>query len=107
MAAEKVRAGENVCIEVFDALPDRPITGERTVSADGTIDLGYYGRVKVAGLTINEAKERIVLHLREYLYDEQLGLVELSGDGPSAIGRRIEPANSDGVLLYIEARFGG
>ena len=39
-------------VEVLEALPGRPISGERLVRPDGKISLGFYGEVYVAGLTI-------------------------------------------------------
>ena len=70
-----------VLVEVLEALPGRPISGERLVRPDGKISLGFYGDVYVAGLTMPEVKEKIVLHLRKYLTDEILGLVEAGRDG--------------------------
>ena len=61
-------------VEVLESLPGRPITGERLVRPDGTISLGFYGEVYVAGLTMNEIKEKIILHLRTYIQDNALGL---------------------------------
>jgi polysaccharide export outer membrane protein len=63
-------------VEVLEALPGRPISGERLVRPDGKISLGFYGDVYVAGLTVPEVKEKIVLHLRKYINDDILGLVE-------------------------------
>ena len=40
-----------VVVEVLEALPGRPISGERLVRPDGTISLGFYGEVPVRGLT--------------------------------------------------------
>ena len=100
MATATVRTGDIVSVEVFETLPDHPITGERTVHSDGTIDLGCYGKVSVAGLTIVEAKERIVLHLRRHLDDRQLGLIEFSESDPPAILRRISPSDSSCVHVY-------
>jgi polysaccharide biosynthesis/export protein len=65
-----------VLVEVLEALPGRPISGERLVRPDGKISLGFYGDVYVAGLTMPEVKEKIILHLRKYLSDELLGLVK-------------------------------
>ncbi len=62
-----------VLVEVLEALPGRPISGERLVRPDGKISLGFYGDVYVAGLTMPEVKEKIVLHLRKFLTDEALG----------------------------------
>ncbi len=67
-------------VEVLESLPGRPISGERLVRPDGRISLGFYGDVPVAGLTIPQIKERIVLHLRKYLNDEILGLIQLDED---------------------------
>src|SRR5205823_6781404 len=65
-----------VIVEVLEALPGRPISGERLVRPDGKISLSFYGDVYVAGLTIPEVKEKIILHLRKFLTDESLGVVE-------------------------------
>ena len=61
-------------IEVLEALPGRPITGDRLVRPDGTISLGFYGSVHLAGLTLEQAKVKLILHLRGVLSDEILGL---------------------------------
>ena len=65
-----------ILVEVLEALPGRPISGERLVRPDGKISLGLYGDVYVAGLTMPEVKEKIVLHLRKFLHDDQLGLIK-------------------------------
>src|SRR4051812_45262531 len=48
-------------VEVLDALPGRPITGEVLVRPDGTIALGFYGEVFVSGLTVSEVKEKVII----------------------------------------------
>jgi polysaccharide export outer membrane protein len=70
-----------IVVEVLESLPGRPITGERLVRPDGTISLGFYGDVYVTGLTLSEIKEKIILHLRDYINDEVLGIVERGKDG--------------------------
>ena len=77
-----------VLVEVLEALPGRPISGERLVRPDGKISLGFYGDVYVAGLTMAEVKEKIILHLRKFLTDEVLGLVEIDDDDRRAEDRR-------------------
>jgi polysaccharide export outer membrane protein len=86
-------------VEVLEALPGRPITGERLVRPDGTINLGFYGDVYVTGLTLSEAKEKIVLHLKKYLSDEVLGLV-YNDNGEM---KPIEPRDSDTVFVDVSA----
>jgi protein involved in polysaccharide export with SLBB domain len=69
-------------VEVLEALPGRPLSGERLVRADGTITLGFYGDVYVRGLTLEQVKTKVVLHLRRFINDETLGL--LMDDSASA-----------------------
>ena len=61
-------------VEVLEALPGRPITGERLVQPDGKIDLGFYGDVYVRGLSLDQVKVAIIKHLRKFLDDQTLGL---------------------------------
>ncbi len=86
-------------VEVLEALPGRPITGERLVRPDGKISLGYYGDVYVAGLTTNEIKEKIILHLREFINDEVLGLTRL--DAKTGQAEDVEPARSSRVFVDV------
>ncbi len=88
-----------IVVEVLEALPGRPITGERLVRPDGKISLGFYGEVYVAGLTTTEIKEKVVLHLRQVLTDQVLGLAGVQDgkairdrpgpDQPRVRGRRL------------------
>ena len=67
MPAYVVEPPDILVVELHQALPGRPITGERLVRPDGKISLGYYGDVYVAGLTEAEIKAKLALHLRSYL----------------------------------------
>ena len=90
-----------VLVEVLEALPGRPIQGERLVRPDGTISLGFYGDVYVAGLTIEEAKEKIIAHLRKYLNDEPLGLIQ---EDPETLEfKAVPPAESNRVIVDVAA----
>jgi polysaccharide biosynthesis/export protein len=52
-------------IQVDKPLPDAPITGFYTVDPEGIIDLGFtYGRVRVEGMTLDQAKAAIHEHLK-------------------------------------------
>src|SRR4051794_26934847 len=88
-------------VEVLEALPGRPISGERLVRPDGKISLGFYGEVFVAGLTTDEIKEKIVLHLRKYLPDEVLGLTEIDQKDNSV--KPVEPRESNRVFVDVTA----
>lgn len=50
------------------------IRGQHLVRPDGTISLGTYGSVYVAGMTLGQAKCVIEKHLSEYLLDPQLAI---------------------------------
>ena len=98
-----------VIVEVLDALPGRPISGERLVRPDGKISLGFYGDVYVAGLTMAEVKEKVVLHLRKYLSDEVLGLIKRDEETGQVATEKdgkpkmIEPKDSDRVFVDVTA----
>jgi polysaccharide export outer membrane protein len=90
-----------IMVEVLEALPGRPIQGERLVRSDGTVTLGFYGDVYVAGLTIEEAKEKIIAHLRKYLNDEPLGLIQEDPDTHEFLA--VPPAESNRVIVDVAA----
>ncbi len=64
-----------IIVEVLEALPGRPISGERLVRPDGTINIGFYGDIHVRGLTLPQIKVAILKRLRNHLADETLGLI--------------------------------
>jgi polysaccharide export outer membrane protein len=99
-----------IIVEVLEALPGRPISGERLVRPDGKISLSFYGEVYVAGLTIPEVKEKIVLHLRKFISDETLGLIEVDvNTGEARIDPKTnkvkvtDPRDTDRVFVDVTA----
>jgi polysaccharide biosynthesis/export protein len=50
-------------VEAVNALPDQDIRGQTAVRPDGTIGLGIYGSVYVAGKTLEQARDAIYRHL--------------------------------------------
>jgi polysaccharide export outer membrane protein len=96
-----VESPDLIIVEVLEALPGRPISGERLVKPDGRISLGFYGEVYVVGLTTDEIKEKIVLHLRKYLPDEVLGLSEIDPKDNST--KEIAPRDSNRVFVDVTA----
>ena len=85
-------------VEVLDALKGRPIQGERLVQPDGTISLGFYGRLYVSGLTLDQIKIKLLIHLRQYLSDEALGLVEQAEGGE---WKAVDPEKSAKLVVDL------
>jgi polysaccharide export outer membrane protein len=71
-------------------LSPQPITGQHLVRPDGTVNLGVYGSVSVAGLTTDQAKEAV----RRHVY-EQLKVLNVSSGGKTT------PAPDDPNKLYV------
>lgn len=62
-------------IEAGGALPASPIGGSYAVEPGGIINLGTpYGTVKVTGMSVEEAQEKISSHLSEYLQDSDVSV---------------------------------
>ncbi len=63
-----LRTFDTVGIQAWGTLPDAPINGIYRIEPGGLIQLGFlYGSVKVAGMTVEQAKDAIQQHLRGYL----------------------------------------
>jgi polysaccharide biosynthesis/export protein len=108
--APVVEPTDLLIVEVLEALPGRPVSGERLVRPDGTVSLGFYGDVHVAGLSLPEIKEKIVLHMQKYLTDEVLGLIvpdnetgETVIDPSTRKPKMIVPKDSNRVLVDLTA----
>lgn len=67
-----VEPPDELYIEALQVLPQRPLLGIRLVRQDGTISLGYYGQIHVAGLTILEIENKLRAHLSNYVEDPQV-----------------------------------
>lgn len=50
------------------------IGGEHLVRADGTVYLGTYGSVRVVGLTLTQARQKIEAHLGAFLHEPEITL---------------------------------
>jgi len=78
----RLRMLDKVVIQVENALPEAPIAGVISVESGGILQLGPpYGTVKIAGMTVDEARQAIDQHLRDYLKNPRvtLSLAEMSG----------------------------
>jgi len=98
-----IQPGQIILVEVLEALPGRPITGERVVRLDGTISLGFYGDLPVAGLNRLQIKAKVIEHLRRYITDEVLGLTRINRE----TGRHeaVPPAESSRVFVDDSSNF--
>jgi polysaccharide export outer membrane protein len=67
-----VLADPTVSVTIAESAGAQPITGEHLVSPDGTVNLGTYGRVYIAGMTIPQAKQAIEQHLTAYLEEPEV-----------------------------------
>jgi protein involved in polysaccharide export with SLBB domain len=74
------------------------------VRHDGTVNLGFYGDVHVRGLTTTQAKVKILKHLRRFLTDEVLGLIEINpfADDPQPVPK--QPRAQDPFELKLEEK---
>jgi len=81
-------------IETFDVLlirtigefPEQPISDTYSVDLDGTVNLGpTYGRVRVVGLTIEEAEDEIRDQLSKILTDVEVSVSLVQSGGAQAI----------------------
>ncbi len=90
-----------ILVEVLETLPGRPITGERLVRPDGKVSLGFYGDVYVSGLTTDQIKEKIVIHLRQFIPDQTLGLIRWDEREDKWV--EVEPKDSSRVFVDVTA----
>ena len=62
-------------IQVIGTLLDQPIDGYYLIEAEGTISLGAaYGTLRVVGLTVDEAKQTIIQHLKQVLAQPEVAV---------------------------------
>lgn len=63
-----------VWVSLSQLAAQQQIVGEHLVAPDGKVNLGTYGRVRLVGMTIEEARAAIEAHLGQYLQDPQIAL---------------------------------
>lgn len=62
----------NVTVALPNVAGKQPVAGEHLVRPDGTVALGIYGQVYVAGKTLPEVKAAVEQHLTTYMHDPQV-----------------------------------
>lgn len=74
-------------IDVVGTLLDQPILGQYLIEAEGVVDLGpAYGKVRVAGMTVDEATRAITIHLKKILRRPEVSVRLLRSTGLQPIG---------------------
>ncbi len=63
-----------VNVNLVQARPAQAINGEHLVKADGSIHLGMYGSVYVAGMTVGQIKCELERYLSQYLINPQVSV---------------------------------
>lgn len=102
---------DSYLIQATPSLPNTPpIGGPFTVEPDGTISLGInYGSVRVAGLTLAEAKAAIEEHLAQFVNEPKANIVLLQSQGIQQI-RGEHLVTQDGTVnmgIYGEVMVAG
>ena len=101
--------------KVLVTLPDpsakQPVSGSHQVTLDGTVRLGIYGGVYVAGMTLAQARAAIENHLKPHMHDPEVNVDVLGynskayyviADGGGA-GNRVYKLPSTGNETVLDA----
>lgn len=75
---KKILKAPRVVVALSQFRGMQQIRGDHLVRPDGTISLGSYGAVYMAGLNLDQAKEAIEAHLSQYLLKPEIS-VDISG----------------------------
>jgi polysaccharide export outer membrane protein len=111
-AVAEVFREPDVSLTLVQSAAMQPVTGEHLVSPDGTVNLGTYGLVYVAGMTLPEAKQAIESHLAQYLdqpqvsvsvfaYNSKVYYVITQGAGQGDVVTRLPVTGNETVLDAI------
>ena len=71
---QQVYTGPKVWVTLLQIGAQQQIAGEHLVAPDGKVNLGVYGRVRVVGMTIEEAQSAVQSHLSQYLDKPRISL---------------------------------
>jgi polysaccharide biosynthesis/export protein len=82
----KIETFDALLVRVSGAFPDKPIDDAYSVDADGSINLGpTYGRIKVTGMTVEEAEDEVRKQLQQILSDVDVSISLLQSAGAQQI----------------------
>lgn len=71
---EGILTDVEVSVSLAESAGEQQIAGEHLIGPDGTVNLGTYGSVVVAGMTLVQAKAAIEMHLSEFLDDPEVSI---------------------------------
>jgi polysaccharide export outer membrane protein len=71
---ERTLVAPQVSLTLYQSAGIQQISGQHLVKMDGTVTIGVYGSVYVAGLTIPQATEVIREHLKKYVEDTDISV---------------------------------
>ena len=63
-----------IWITLLQMSSQQQVAGEHLVAPDGKVNLGIYGRVRVVGMTIEEAQAEIASHLSQFLENPEIAV---------------------------------
>jgi polysaccharide biosynthesis/export protein len=82
----KLEPFDAILIRVANAFADQPIADAFFIDPEGNVDLGpTYGRVKVVGLTVDEAQSEIRRHLSQLIQDPIVSVSLAASSGAQQI----------------------
>ncbi len=85
-APHKFEIFDVVLLRVTGAYPDQPIDDAYSIDADGTVNLGpTYGRIKITGLTTEEAEDFVRSELSQILTDVDVSISLLQSSGAQQV----------------------
>ncbi len=88
----RVQPGDALLIESRDREQAIPVAADQTVMPDGTVHLGRYGPIVVAGMTVTEIEQAVSDRIRAETAPEQ------NEEAPRATVRLIDP---QGQVYYV------
>jgi polysaccharide export outer membrane protein len=70
----KVLRNPEVSVQLARASGTQPVTGQYLVAPDGTVNLRQYGTVRIAGMTMTEARVALQRHLSQFFDSPELSV---------------------------------
>jgi serine/threonine protein kinase/protein involved in polysaccharide export with SLBB domain len=101
-APVKISREHAVRISASGTIPEAPLNGLYTIDVDGYVNLGAeYGKVKVAGLTADQAQEAILAKLGEVLAQPQV-VLSIEAAAPRNPGEQKDAAKDQIKIFQLQ-----